>query len=80
MTQEQSTFLQCPHCGKHAKTWVKDCRRQHETNRIRRRRQCSSCGQRFTTYESIEGVDRVAAKKVKAIIKEVHILLERLEA
>jgi len=79
MTQELSTFLQCPHCEKYGKAKVLDCRRQEETNRIRRRRMCTNCMGRFTTYESIEGVDRISAKKVKSVIKQVHALLQRLE-
>lgn len=42
--------MQCPHCG-HTQHKVIDTRETGEA--IRRRRQCESCGQRFTTYEHI---------------------------
>lgn len=42
--------MQCPHCG-YTQHKVIDTRETGEA--IRRRRQCESCGQRFTTYEHI---------------------------
>ena len=33
---------------------VLDSRSTHESNAIRRRRECLKCGKRFTTYETIE--------------------------
>ena len=42
--------MQCPHCTQ-SRHRVIDTRDTGET--IRRRRQCESCGQRFTTYERV---------------------------
>jgi transcriptional repressor NrdR len=45
--------MECPHCGK-TDDEVIDSRLTKEGIAIRRRRQCLSCGGRFTTYESRE--------------------------
>lgn len=79
MTQESALFLQCPHCHKYDRTKVVDSRRQHASNRIRRRRECAACGGRFTTYESIEVADLVLIKQRKKTISQVKSLLSRLE-
>jgi len=42
--------MQCPFC-QHADTRVIDSRLAHEGEQVRRRRECASCGERFTTYE-----------------------------
>jgi transcriptional regulator NrdR family protein len=43
--------MECPFCGK-IETGVIDSRLTKERTAVRRRRQCSSCAGRFTTYES----------------------------
>jgi transcriptional repressor NrdR len=43
----------CPFCG-HVETKVTDSRLAAEGEQIRRRRECLSCGERFTTFESAE--------------------------
>lgn len=45
--------MKCPRCGKFADKVV-DSRPAGERIAIRRRRECLSCGDRFTTYESTE--------------------------
>jgi transcriptional repressor NrdR len=45
--------VRCPNCGEH-ETRVIDSRELDEAATIRRRRECSSCGGRFTTYERTE--------------------------
>jgi len=45
--------VRCPVCGT-ADTQVVDSRVNDEGNSIRRRRRCSECDKRFTTYESVE--------------------------
>lgn len=45
--------MHCPFCGAHD-TRVTDSRLVAEGDQVRRRRQCSSCGERFTTYETAE--------------------------
>ncbi|MCP1659215.1 transcriptional repressor NrdR [Neisseria perflava] len=47
------TAMKCPFC-QNANTQVTDSRLLEETNSIRRRRRCLSCGQRFSTFETIE--------------------------
>ncbi|MGE5265584.1 MAG: transcriptional regulator NrdR [Acidobacteriota bacterium] len=42
--------MQCPYCGKEQNRVI-DTRESDET--IRRRRECTSCSRRFTTYERI---------------------------
>ncbi len=45
--------MKCPFCG-HPDTQVVDSRGADEGDFIRRRRRCSSCDRRFTTYERPE--------------------------
>lgn len=45
--------MRCPKCGKDD-TRVVDSRMQDATNAIKRRRECRSCGYRFTTFERCE--------------------------
>ena len=45
--------MRCPFCG-HDDTQVKDSRPSDDGAAIRRRRNCASCGQRFTTIERVQ--------------------------
>ena len=45
--------MKCIYCG-NEESKVLDSRSCDENNSIRRRRECLSCGKRFTTYETIE--------------------------
>ncbi|MCA9563659.1 MAG: transcriptional repressor NrdR [Myxococcales bacterium] len=45
--------MRCPACG-HADHKVVDSRTAQDGDSIRRRRECESCGFRFTTYERVE--------------------------
>ena len=45
--------MRCPYCHE-TEDRVVDSRTSREGRAIRRRRECASCGQRFTTYEVIE--------------------------
>ncbi len=45
--------MKCIYCNAE-ESKVLDSRNSEETNAIRRRRECLSCGRRFTTYETIE--------------------------
>ena len=54
--------MRCPFCDKD-NTRVVDSRPVEETNSIRRRRMCDSCGKRFTTYERVEALPLVIIKK-----------------
>ncbi|WP_156839416.1 transcriptional regulator NrdR [Novosphingobium aquimarinum] len=45
--------MRCPFCA-HDDTQVKDSRPTEDSAAIRRRRQCVSCGARFTTFERVQ--------------------------
>lgn len=45
--------MKCPYCG-YEETKVTDSRNQHDSNSVRRRRECLSCEKRFTTFESVD--------------------------
>jgi transcriptional repressor NrdR len=45
--------MRCPFCA-HDDTQVKDSRPTEDSTSIRRRRQCGSCGARFTTFERVQ--------------------------
>lgn len=54
--------MHCPFCGD-SDTQVKDSRLNTDNNTVKRRRFCSKCNSRFTTYERIEMRDLVVVKK-----------------
>jgi len=45
--------MRCPFCA-HEDSQVKDSRPTEDNTSIRRRRQCGSCGARFTTFERVQ--------------------------
>ena len=54
--------MTCPFCG-HIEDRVVDSRESREGDAIRRRRQCTKCEKRFTTYERIDEVPYMVIKK-----------------
>ena len=54
--------MRCPFCGKDD-TQVKDSRASEDGATIRRRRVCTSCGSRFTTFERIQLRDLIVIKR-----------------
>ncbi|MGI6705330.1 MAG: transcriptional regulator NrdR [Clostridia bacterium] len=54
--------MKCPFCNV-MESKVVDSRPTDEGTSIRRRRECTSCGRRFTTYEKIEDVPILVIKK-----------------
>ena len=54
--------MKCPFCG-FSESKVIDSRPADEGASIRRRRECLSCGKRFTTYETVESLPMVVIKK-----------------
>ena len=54
--------MRCPFCG-HDDTQVKDSRPTEDNSAIRRRRFCSACGARFTTFERIQLRELTVVKK-----------------
>lgn len=57
--------MKCPFCG-NSESKVIDSRPTEDNSKIRRRRECLSCGKRFTTYEIIESVPFIVTKKDKS--------------
>lgn len=54
--------MKCPYCG-YKESKVVDSRPAEEGSSIRRRRECLSCGKRFTTYETVESMPMVVIKR-----------------
>ena len=54
--------MRCPFCNQD-NSKVVDSRPVDDTNSIRRRRMCESCGKRFTTYEKVETIPLSVTKK-----------------
>lgn len=54
--------MKCPFC-EYEESKVIDSRPTDEGEAIRRRRECLSCGKRFTTYEKIENIPLMVVKK-----------------
>lgn len=57
--------MKCPFCACEDSKVI-DSRPTDENERIRRRRECTRCGKRFTTYEIIEDVPIIVIKKDKS--------------
>ena len=53
--------MRCPFCA-HDDSQVKDSRPTEDNTSIRRRRQCESCGGRFTTFERVQLREVMVAK------------------
>ncbi len=53
--------MRCPYCGQ-ADSRVVDSRAADDGTTIRRRRECTGCGRRFTTYEVVEKVPLMVIK------------------
>jgi transcriptional repressor NrdR len=54
--------MKCPYCG-FAQDRVVDSRESKDADSIRRRRECERCEKRFTTYERIDEIPYMVAKK-----------------
>ena len=54
--------MRCPYCS-YSESKVIDSRPAEEGSTIRRRRECLSCGKRFTTYEIMERLPLLVVKK-----------------
>lgn len=54
--------MKCPYCN-YPESKVVDSRATEENCSIRRRRECLSCGERFTTYERLEELPLTVIKK-----------------
>lgn len=54
--------MKCPYCGDNESSVV-DSRPADDNTAIRRRRVCTKCGRRFTTYERVERIPLMVVKK-----------------
>lgn len=54
--------MNCPFCS-NCESKVVDSRPTDEGQAIRRRRECTSCSKRFTTYEKIDEIPLIVVKK-----------------
>ena len=54
--------LKCPFCF-FDESKVVDSRSTDDNTTIRRRRECTSCGRRYTTYEKIEDIPILVVKR-----------------
>ncbi len=54
--------MRCPFCG-YVDSKVLDSRPAEDGNAIRRRRECTECGRRFTTYEKVDEIPLIVVKK-----------------
>ena len=54
--------MRCPFCS-NEDTQVKDSRPADDNSSIRRRRQCSVCGARFTTFERVQLRELIVIKR-----------------
>ena len=54
--------MKCPFCG-HLEDRVVDSREAKTGESIRRRRECTGCGRRFTSYERIDEIPYMVVKK-----------------
>jgi len=59
---QKGSFMKCPYCG-FVEDKVIDSRPTDEGSAIRRRRECSKCTKRFTTYEKVESIPLMVIKK-----------------
>ena len=67
--------MKCPYCG-YSESKVIDSRPADENSSIRRRRECLSCGKRFTTYETVESLPMVLGGMIRACEKRPVPLAE----
>lgn len=54
--------MKCPYCN-HLDTEVVETRDSEDLGTTRRRRECSKCEKRFTTYERVETIPLIVIKK-----------------
>ena len=62
MGRQEGGTMNCPYCG-NLETRVVDTRDSEGQEAIRRRRECSGCGRRFTTYEKVEEISILVLKR-----------------
>ena len=58
----EEIIMKCPYCG-YVGAKVTDSRRSDDGTQIRRRRVCDSCGEKFTTFETVATIEIMVIKK-----------------
>jgi transcriptional repressor NrdR len=58
----ENFIMKCMYCGC-LDSKVIDSRSSEDGTNIRRRRECTNCGKRFTTYEKVETIPLIVIKK-----------------
>lgn len=58
--------MRCPYCGQDDSRVV-DSREVDASDSVRRRRECTACGRRFTTYERVEEIPILVRKRSGAV-------------
>lgn len=71
--------MKCPYCH-HEENKVTDSRDAPEMNAVRRRRECSECQKRFTTFETIELIVQVQKRDGRYEDFQQQKLIKGLEA
>lgn len=62
--------MRCPACNYNG-TKVLDSRPVQDFGSIRRRRECESCGYRFTTFEMVEQTPLIIVKKMEHVTNSI---------
>ena len=70
--------MKCPFCSCEDSKVI-DSRPTDEGERIRRRRECNSCGKRFTTYEVIESVPGKLLRGMLRACEKRPVSLDQLD-
>lgn len=70
--------MNCPFCK--SETKVSDSRLSVSENKMRRRRQCLKCHEKFTTYESIDMNNDEFLKKKTKILNFLQLVKNHVES
>ena len=65
--------MRCPFCA-HDDSQVKDSRPTEDNTAIRRRRQCDSCGGRFTTFGRVQLRGAIVVNDVASLQRSINAL------
>lgn len=79
MTRTETISLPCPECGGRLET--KDSRPTTFRNKpsVRRRRACTKCSARFTTFEIFDRGETMQDERVTAVMRKVRTARDALE-
>jgi DNA-directed RNA polymerase subunit RPC12/RpoP len=76
-SSDTTAKIRCPACGSYDCN-VKDSRGSN--NAVRRRRKCNSCGERFTTFETVEGlIPSQVFGQLRALKRSMELAIVKLD-